>query len=250
MTTTKKPRRQYRDSDGKRLPGVTTVLGVLDKPALVPWAARAAAEATAAAMVDGGQPAAQAIEIGRKAPFQRRQDAADAGTQAHACLEAHYAGEPWPEDASDAARACAQRVINHIAARGYRVIASEWASTTFAVCDGWGWGGTLDLIVEREGLVYVADLKTGKGAFDEVVPQLAAYRHLWDMQRATLQGPEEITGGGVVFHAPIEGDVVNEIALTPEKLDAGWRVFCGALSVYWAKKEARLPGAKDDDDGA
>jgi hypothetical protein len=243
-TTTKKPRRQYRDAENKRLPGVTTVLGELAKPALVPWAARQAAEATAAAIVDGGQPAAQAIEIGRKAPFQRRQDAADAGTQAHACLEAHYAGEPWPEDASDAARACAQRVIRHIEARGYRVIASEWASTIFD--HGEGWGGMLDLIVERDGLVYVADLKTGKGAFDEVVPQLAAYRHLWDWHH--VNGDNVITGGGVVFHAPIEGDTVAEIALSPEKLDAGWRVFHGALAVYWAKKEARLPGAKDADD--
>jgi hypothetical protein len=219
---------------------------VLEKPALVPWAARAAAEATAAAIVDGGQPAEQAIEIGRKAPFQRRQDAADAGTQAHACVEAHYAGEPWPEDASDAARACAQRVIDHIAARGYRVIASEWNSSLFDV--GEGWGGTLDFIVERDGLVYVADLKTGKGAFDEVVPQLAAYRHLWDWSRDDRE--HLITGGGVVFHSPIEGDTVAEIALSPAKLDAGWRVFHGALAVYWAKKEARLPGAKDDDDGA
>lgn len=246
MTTTKKPRRQYRDSNGKRLPGVTTVLGVLDKPALVPWAARVAAEATAAAIIDGGQPAEQAIEIGRKAPFQRRQDAADAGTQAHACVEAHYAGELWPEDASDAARACAQRVIDHIAARGYRVIASEWNSSLFDV--GEGWGGTLDLIVERGGLVYVADLKTGKGAFDEVVPQLAAYRHLWDWSRDDRE--HLITGGGVVFHAPIDGDTVAEIALSQAKLDAGWRVFHGALAVYWAKKEARLPGAKDDDDAA
>lgn len=244
MTTTKKPRRQYRDADGKRLPGVTTVLGVLDKPALVPWAARQAAEATAAAIVDGGQPVAQAIEIGRLAPFKRRQDAADAGTQAHACLEAHYAGEPWPEDATDAARACAHRVIRHIEGRGYQVIASEWSATMFG--HGEGWGGTLDLIVEREGLVFVADLKTGKGAFDEVVPQLAAYRHLWDWSRDDRE--HLITGGGVVFHAPIEGDGVNEIALSQAKLDAGWRVFHGALSVYWAKKEARLPGAKDDDD--
>ena len=45
MTTT---RRNYRDGEGKKLPGVTTVLGVLEKPALVPWAARIAAEATAA----------------------------------------------------------------------------------------------------------------------------------------------------------------------------------------------------------
>ena len=127
--TTKKPRRQYKDASGKKLPGVTTILGVLDKPALLWWAAREAAQATAAAIVDGGMPADRAIEVGKKAPFQRRQDAADAGTQAHACVEAHYAGEPWPEDASDAARACAQRVIDHIAARGYQVVASEWSGT-------------------------------------------------------------------------------------------------------------------------
>lgn len=246
MTTKKKPRRQYRDPDGKRLPGVTTVLGVLDKPTLIPWAARVAAEAAVAAMVDGGQPATQAVDIGRLAPFKRRQDAADAGTQAHACVEAHYAGEPWPEDASDEARACAKRVIGHLEARGYRVIASEWSDVLWEY--GAGWGGTLDFIVERDGLVFVADLKTGKGAYDEVVPQLAAYRHLWDIRRDPINRPDWITGGGVVFHAPVEGDTVAEIVLSQEKLDAGWRVFHGALEVYWAKKEARLPGAKEDEE--
>ena len=117
--TTKKPRRQYKDANGKKLPGVTTILGVLDKPALLWWAAREAAQATAAAIVDGGMPADRAIEVGKKAPFQRRAEAADAGTQAHACVEAHYAGEPWPEDASDAARACAQRVIDHKIGRAH-----------------------------------------------------------------------------------------------------------------------------------
>ena len=242
--TTKKPRRNYKDANGKKLPGVTTILGVLDKPALLWWAAREAAQATAAAIVDGGMPADRAIEVGKKAPFQRRQDAADAGTQAHACVEAHYAGEPWPEDASDAARACAQRVIDHIAARGYQVVASEWAGTFGEY--GSGFAGTLDLIVERDGLRYIADLKTGKAAFDEVVPQLAAYAKMW----ATDAGGQATCwiDGGIVFHAPVEGDVVNEIELTREKLDAGWRLFDAAREAYWARKDAKLPSAEKDDE--
>ena len=242
--TTKKPRRQYKDASGKKLPGVTTILGVLDKPALLWWAAREAAQATAAAIVDGGMPADRAIEVGKKAPFQRRQDAADAGTQAHACVEAHYAGEPWPEDASDAARACAQRVIDHIAARDYQVVASEWCGTIGEY--GSGWAGTLDLIVERDGLRYIADLKTGKAAFDEVVPQLAAYAELWS---TNFQGPgSSWMSGGIVFHAPVEGDVVNEIELTREKLDAGWRLFEAARAAFWARKDAKLPSEKKEDD--
>ena len=244
--TTKKPRRNYKDANGKKLPGVTTILGVLDKPALLWWAAREAAQATAAAIVNGGMPADRAIEVGKKAPFQRRQDAADAGTQAHACVEAHYAGEPWPEDASDAARACAQRVIDHIAARGYSVVVSEWAGTMGEY--GSGFAGTLDLIVEKDDLRYIADLKTGKAAFDEVVPQLAAYRQLWDEHELVHKRTRHIDGGGIVFHAPIEDDVVNEIELTREKLDAGWRLFEAARAAFWARKDAKLPGKKEEDD--
>lgn len=239
-TTTKKPRRQYKDPNGKRLPGATTILGVLDKPALLPWAAKQAAIATASAIIDGGMPADRAIEVGRLAPFQRRQEAADAGTQAHACVEAHYAGEPWPEDASEAARACAQRVIDHITQAGWEVVASEWASTWGE--HGNGFAGTMDLVVRSGGVSFVADLKTGKAAFDEVVPQLAAYRRLWRAAGNVL------VFGGIVIHAHVDSETINIIELTSEKLDAGERLFDAARLAYWARKDAKLPGSKKDDE--
>jgi len=246
--TAKKPRRQYKDTNGKRLPGVTTILGVLDKPALLYWAARAAAEATASAIVDGGMPADGAIEKGRLAPFARRQEAADAGTMAHACVEAHYAGEPMPEDATPEAIACAERVIKHIDGAGYVVVASEWASTEGLA--GSGFAGTLDLVVRKVGTQthYIADIKTGKHVVDEVVPQLAAYRWLW-VRDNMLDPPNAIREvGGIVFHAPVTGDAVTEVHLTPEKLDAGWRLFDAARAAYYARKDARLPGGKDDEE--
>ena len=40
-----RPKTGYADPNGQRVPGVTTVIGILDKPALVGWAGKLCAEA-------------------------------------------------------------------------------------------------------------------------------------------------------------------------------------------------------------
>lgn len=240
MTTTKdKPaRRQYR-VDNKRVPGVTTVLSVLDKPALLGWAARTAADAAVEACANGLPPDA-AKEAGRKAVFARRDKAADLGTRAHAMVEAYFAGEEIvatltdPDDAK--VYACAKRAIDHIEKTCTRVVLSETAHTS-----PMGFGGTLDLVVERDGKLLIADLKTGKGVHDEVVPQLAAYRFLLSCAGVVVEG-------GLVFHAPVDGDEVVEHVIPSHKLDAGWRVFDCALTIYQTRAAARLVDGKDADD--
>lgn len=241
MTTTKKDkpaRRQYR-VDGKRVPGVTTVLGVLDKPALVGWAARTAADAAVEAVANG-LPPDDAKEVGRKAVFARRDKAADLGTRAHALVEAHFAGESITVDLTDPddakVYACAKRAIDHIEATCTRVVLSETAYTSPI-----GFGGTLDLVVERDGKLLIADLKTGKGVHDEVIPQLAAYRFLLSCANVVVED-------GLVFHVPVDGDEVIEHAIPSHKLDAGWRVFDCALTIYQVRGGARLADGKDADD--
>jgi hypothetical protein len=237
--TTKKPRRQYRDSNGKRLPGVTTVLGELAKPALIGWAATTAAETTADACANGIPPD-EARKIGRAAVFQRRDKAADLGTRAHALVEAHFAGEAVEVDVGDADEAkvyaCARRAIEHIERTCDRVVLSETAYTSPL-----GFGGTLDLVVERGGKLLIADLKTGKGVHDEVIPQLAAYRFM-------LQAAGILIEGGLVFHVPVDGDAVTEHVIPSHKLDAGWRLFDCALTIYQVKHGAKLVDGKDTDD--
>lgn len=242
MTTTTKQdkpaRRQYR-VDGKRVPGVTTVLGVLDKPALVGWASRTAADAAVEAVANG-MPHDAAKEAGRKAVFARRDKAADLGTRAHAMVEAHFAGEEISVDVSDPEKAkvyaCARRAIDHIEKTCTRVVLSETAYTS-----PMGFGGTLDLVVERDGKLLIADLKTGKGVHDEVVPQLAAYRWLLSCANVVVEG-------GLVFHVSVDGDEVVEHVIPSHKLDAGWRVFDCALTIYQTRNGARLDDGKDADD--
>lgn len=250
MTTTKKDkpaRRQYR-VDGKRVPGVTTILGVLDKPALVGWAARTAADAAVEAVANG-LPHDDAKEAGRKAVFVRRDKAADLGTRAHALVEAYFSGETLSVELDDPegakVYACARRAINHIEKTCTRVVLSEAAYTSHM-----GFGGTLDLVVERNGRLLVADLKTGR-AHDEVVPQLAAYR--WLLGNGMPSSPDKgnlFVEGGLVFHVPIDGDDVTEHEISPWKLDHGWRIFDAALTIYNVRGSAKLIADKLGDDDA
>jgi hypothetical protein len=237
-------RRDYRHSDGGRLPGATTVLGVLDKPALLSWAARVAADTAARAHADG-QTLDAAIAAGIRAPTTKRDKAADLGTMAHDIVErAHTKGEAVTElvtPETEPAIRCAERVLRHLA-REFIVTHSEVAYVVDEVGPLRGYGGTLDLVVEYEGKRYLADLKTGKRAYAEsVIPQLAAYLHLWQTHNPTLP-----IDGGLVLSAPVdidpfhEGDGVTRHWIDLETLKAGFFVFSGALTVYRYKNELKF----------
>ncbi len=70
------PAIKYKSADGKPLKGVTTVLGILAKPALIGWAYKQGI---------AGVPL-----------YESRDKAADAGTLAHTYVENHLKGLPDP----------------------------------------------------------------------------------------------------------------------------------------------------------
>ena len=87
------------DGATERFPGVTGFLGVINKPALVPWAKKEALSMVEKALLGrlGDQPAAP-IELTKawitsvlsdasKRPQKITQEAADLGTQAHAMID-------------------------------------------------------------------------------------------------------------------------------------------------------------------
>lgn len=83
--------------DGRWVPGVTTILGILDKPALKKWAATQVAEWVAdhPDEVDrlrgmGRLPMVAAL---KEVPWQKRDDAADRGSTLHAHAEGLLRGE-------------------------------------------------------------------------------------------------------------------------------------------------------------
>lgn len=157
--------------DGARIPGVTTVIGILDKPALVNWAARETAIYAdenwdkLAAMRSGDR-----IQLLEKARYNTNRKAVVKGNRIHALGERLAHGE-----AVDAPLEIRSQV------EAYARFLDAWDLTTVAtetpVCHTeWAYGGTFDLIARSPRFgTSLMDIKTGKGVYSEVALQLNAY---------------------------------------------------------------------------
>jgi hypothetical protein len=162
--------------NGKTVPGVTGILGVINKPALVPWAVKMCGEYLAKTLKPGTQ--LDEVEIARLVTDMKRRykdataEAADIGTHVHRWAEQHAKGEnpPWPVNPqvrSGVEAYCAWLEAHHVEPIFVeRRIYSRWHD----------YAGTVDLVARIDGRLCVADLKTSSGLYDEMRLQLAAYQ--------------------------------------------------------------------------
>jgi len=195
-TQDKNGRRLYRDPlTDKRVPSVTTVMGMKAKPLLVPWAAKMAAEFA----VENWEELTsisreERIARIKSAHTRRSKDAADLGDSIHIYAEAFMKGEELPAYPAEAFDSIAN-LIDWIETTKVELIAAEvsvWSN----------YAGTFDLLARIDGEVWLLDWKTGKGVYDEVGMQLAAL-HFAD--RVLAEEPIELptaTRFGVVHVRP------------------------------------------------
>ena len=198
----------YRNAEGKRLPSVTTIIGKFKEAGgLIHWA------------WDLG---IQGIDY-RKV----RDAAADAGTLAHTMVEADIRGLAQPEiDGHDLAQF--KKALSAFDA--YR----EWKRQTklepcetevSMICECHQMGGTLDTIMVQ-GKRSLGDWKTSNSIYAEYLIQLAAYRHLWEVNHPDMP----IEGG---FHllrfSKSEGDFTHHYW---SQLDDAWEAFCHMRPLY------------------
>ncbi len=167
--------------DGKPVPGVTTILGVLDKPALPRWAAKSVAEFVA----DEPETVDRLRRMGRdtmvdalrRVPWEYRDKAADRGTVLHAHAEALLNDEETEVEAEHVA------VMN-----GALDFLSDWeiepVLVEFACASRkFHWAGTGDLIAKYRHPVTghrgqgVFDWKSSRRLYPETGWQLCAYGH-------------------------------------------------------------------------
>lgn len=159
--------------DGRDVPSVTTLTGLLDKPALPKWAARSAAEWCAnnpemlAAMGH-----AAFIEAAAGAPWDKSRKAAERGTRIHDAAEMLITtGEVAPEDDDD--RPLIEMAADFLDRWDAQPILTE--SMVFADDPWFPYAGRLDSVATlRDGQVWLLDYKTG-GVYDEHALQMAGY---------------------------------------------------------------------------
>jgi ATP-dependent exoDNAse (exonuclease V) beta subunit len=179
--------------DDLRMWSVTTLIGALDKPALVPWAALRTAEAAVDHLEvvqhrlehEGRDSAIDYLKNARfrGAPGQR--SATELGKAVHkACEHAVIYGRYRPEDIAD------KEIVPFL--RQHRQFISDFrpepeCAELTVFNETFGYAGTLDAIFHIDGLTYIVDYKTSredtdargnfKGPYPEVALQLAAYRY-------------------------------------------------------------------------
>jgi len=149
----------YKNKEGVRVPGVTTALGILNKPALIYWA----------------------WDLGMQGIDYKafRDDKADIGTLTHLLALSHEKKELPDTDyftqaQIDLAETCFLKYLDWRDRHEIKSIFLEKQS----VSEMFQYGGTLDHYCLLDGVKTLIDYKTGKAIYSEQFYQLAAYRQL------------------------------------------------------------------------
>lgn len=236
--------RWYLLPDGTRLPSVTTVLGVaLNKPALPAWAARTVAEQAMAELPKlvrmSRTQRDDAVKWLKGRPYAQRDEAASAGTKAHALAESYILQEPYevPSPDSDLGKTLGQFV------RFLNEWKPEFAATEALVVNRTDeWAGTLDAIATVPSLgnkLMVWDWKTSRtGPYPEWSLQIAAYSRaetLW-LPDGTEHPMPKIDGAAVLRLRP-EFYAVHEVTAD---LDGLYERFKAARDIaVWAMEASK-----------
>ena len=202
------PRKGYYLKDGKKVPGVTTVLGRFkESGALMYWA---------------WQQGTQGKDF-----RETKQIAADAGTLAHAMVEAHLREEPAPTlDEVD------PEIIEK-AQKGFENYLSFEKMTKLVitpleqpmVSEKYGFGGTPDAILTLDGVPAMGDWKTG-GLYIDALLQMAAYQVLYEETH-----PAEWLPGG--FHlCRFNKETADFAHYHFQDLSDAWMMFEHLLAAY------------------
>lgn len=233
--------RVYSNSTtGEQFPSVTTILGVLDKPALPRWASKMVATYVA----DNGLEPLQNLtrEEGIRhlsgVPWKRRDSAADVGTAVHTAAEAMLKGEspeftlPFSDEARNA-MANVKGLLEHLGS-SFEIVVQEgtvWNRT-------YGFAGAFDgiALLDKEPVLF--DWKTSSGAYREMSLQLTAYRngeHIVNIETGE-EFPMPEVSRCLIFHVPKAGGwSIHESDAGPEE----FACFLAAQGAYrWFKSDS------------
>lgn len=245
--------------DGRRIPGVTTVLGILDKPALVDWAAR---ETAGYAMRNWSSLSEmephERYEAMVKARYETNRKAIVAGNKIHELGSRLIHG--LEVEVPDDVRGRVEAYASWLDEWDVEVLFSEApvCNTTYR------YGGTVDFVGRfgrLDGMVLAVDLKSGKRAYSDTALQLVGYKNCDVWLESVPQPPGPRGGKRKPLQVerpmpPIDGALVAHIVPETEEdparvdflpVDTGddvWQSFLHILTVYrlWHERVADVKG--------
>lgn len=202
----------YKLGDGVRVPGVTTVLSILNKPALVKWA---------------NNLGLQGIDSSKY-----RDEMADIGTLAHKMILDYFNNAEtdtadYSESQIDLSENCLLSFWEWAKGHKIEVIMAE----AQLVSSGYGYGGTIDCFCKLDGVPTLLDFKTGKAIYPEMFYQLAAYKEL------LVESLDVVDSCRILRIGRDENEGFEERLVTDTSKH--FEIFKHCLAIYNLKKEIK-----------
>lgn len=247
---------RYENGEGQRfyiieelnreLVSVTTVTGILNKPALIGWSANMAVEFIQARILDELEQGKLTIADLRKAAVkdivsqarnyhdELKVAAGDRGTRVHAFVDSYVKAILAPSTLDPFDAGAAEVVVEEDIAEQARRFMVWWSQHKVKPKysekkvwseEGGGYAGTLDDYWEVDGKWYVVDVKTSKGIWPEHVLQLAGYTYAFHERY-----PGEPINGAGILHISEEQGWADFQLYTMEQIKDEYRKF---LCLAW-----------------
>jgi len=203
---------KYIGKDGVQVPGVTTVLGILNKPALVPWANK-----LGLAGIDSSK---------------YKDKMADIGTLAHLFIMNHLKGEEtdtgeFSKNDIALAENCFLSYLEWEKPHAIKPVLIEKP----LVSDRYNYGGTPDCVAYLGDSLELLDYKTGKALYAESFYQLAAYWQLAEEQGYKIDRARILRIGRDANEGFEERVTKN--------LNGEFTIFWHCLAIYNLRKELK-----------
>lgn len=205
--------------DGKPLNGVTTVLGVVDKPWLTPWALNISL-AYITKNLKKLDDLDRVLSEAKKEPFKRRDLAGDIGTKFHKWVEEYI--KNGASTISKDIKPMVDNFLLWVTTNDVKFLQSEKRMYS----EKYWIAGTADFTCMIKGKKYVGDLKTGKGIYDRIpFFQTAGYRLMLE------EMGEKNYHGSVIIRCGKIGDFEDKYSFDYETDLKG---FLSCLNLYRA----------------
>jgi len=208
---------RYKNKDGVSIPGVTTVLNILNKPALIKWANNLGLRG-----IDSSK---------------YRDKMGDIGTLAHLMILEHLSGKK--QDYSEYSKDDIDKAENCL------ISFFEWEKTNKIepilieeqLISSLNFGGIVDCFCKLNGVETLIDFKTGKAIYPEMEYQVAAYRQLIKENLKKMDFNVRILRIGRDENEGFEEKLCKN-------LDLNWDIFFYCLKIYETKN--KIKNGSDD----
>ena len=200
---------RYKLTDGTVVPSVTTILGVLNKPALLVWA---------------NNLGLQGYKMGEYVD-----ELAQVGTCAHLMITSMLQGQkPDLDDFSkvqiDMAENSVLSFLEWQRQNDFYIIETELQ----LVSENLRYGGTIDCYCKLNNKFTILDFKTGKSIYDEHLLQVSAYKHLAE------ENGFKVEQVGILQIGRTEDEGFSECYISDT--ETHWELFKSCLNIYHLQK--------------